>query len=394
MSRQIVMGVDVGTHSVKTVIAHKKEGEIFPSVLGTGISPSHGIRRGYVINLHDVTTSIKNSVRKAENAAKMEIKKAFISAGAVGIEGIRSKGSIAVSRADREITENDLKRALNQSEIQLSRGTSSYLLNREILHNFPLFYKVDDEIIIGSPVGMKGEKLETEALFITSPSQHLNSLVKSAEMAGLSVEDIFADTWATSHTILNTQEKEVGCLLVNIGGDTSSIMVFEEGSPISLEVLSIGSNHITFDIAQGFQILLDEAEQLKLSYGSDASMGKKLSNIIEPRLNDIFELIEGHLNKIKRSKLLPAGIIITGGGANLNNIDETARNILRLPVQLGKARCLNNENDLTDNPAWSVALGICTAALTNTENNPINPEKGLTRKIKKATIQLFKHILP
>jgi cell division protein FtsA len=393
MSRHLVMGIDVGTYATKTVIAEVKKGEIFPYILGSGLSPSHGLRKGCVVNYHDVANSIKNSVRKAQEKTGVNLKNALVSIGGAGIEGIRSKGSIVVSRADHEISENDVKRAINQSEAQLNRASSSYLLNREIIHSFPVSYKVDDELIIGGPTGMKGEKLEVETLFVTGPSQHLNNLVKSMDLAGVTVDDIAIDSWVTSHTLLNQKEKEVGCMLINIGADTSSVMVFEEGTPISMEVFPIGSNHITFDIARGFRILLEEAEKLKTSYGQDASLKRKLTGIIEPRLGDIFELAQGHLIKLKRDRLLPAGVILTGGGSNLSGIEEIAKKSLQLPVQLNQPNLSGTMQEDIKNPIWSVALGLCSIGLSDKEIL-FPPPKGILSKGTKVVVRFLKNFLP
>jgi cell division protein FtsA len=393
MGREIVLGIDVGTSAVKTVIAEKRKGDDCLYILGTGISPGHGLRKGIIINQHDVAVAIKNSVKQAGKTTDVKLKQAFVSVGGIGVEGMRSKGSIVVSRADHEITENDLKRAINQSQTQLNRNSSSYLLNRDILHLFPISYKIDDETIIGNPVGLKGEKLEVETLFITSTSQHLNSLVKSMDLAGIAIEDIVADSWAMSSALLKQKEKEVGCLLINIGGDTSSLIVFEEGGPISTEIFPIGSNHITYDIARGFQVLLDEAENLKISYGPDISLKRKLNTIIEPRLSDIFELVENHLGKIKRAKLLPAGIILTGGGANLAGIEEIAKNSLKLPVQLSQVNWNMDSKTNLNNPLWTVALGLCIIGLDGKNNSIMMPE-GIGQKAKKNLLNLFKNFLP
>ena len=298
-----------------------------------------------------------------------------------------------VSRADHEITENDLKRAINQSKTQLSRNSSSYLLNREILHHSPILYKVDDDQIIGSPVGMRGEKLETETLFTTVLSQHLNSLIKSFDIAGITIEDITSDSWATSHALLSRKEKEVGCLLVNIGADTSSLVVFEEGGPISLEIFPIGSNHITYDIARGFQILLDEAEELKIAYGSDPATKRKLSTIIEPRLNDIFELVENHLSKIKRDQLLPAGIILTGGGSNLTGMEEIAKNSLKLPVRTSSPNLPEGFKNNLNDPTWIVAWGLCLVG-NNEKNDIYDNNIRIFSKIKKPITNILKNFLP
>ncbi|MFC1756875.1 cell division protein FtsA [Patescibacteria group bacterium] len=393
MTREIIMGIDIGTSSVKTIIAERKKTDTMPYILGVGISPSHGLRKGVVVNPQDVSIAIKNSLNQALKTADVTTKNAIVSIGGTGIDGIKSKGSIAVSRADHEISENDLKRAINQSEAELRRSHSAHILNRDILHHFPISYNIDDNSVIGNPVGMKGEKLEVETLFITSLSQHVNSLLKSMDLANVTVEDVVADSMAMSHAILNKKEKEVGCLLVNIGGDTSSIVVFEEGGPISLEIFPIGSNHITYDIAQGLQILIDEADQLKISFGEDATIKRRLNSIIVPRLNDIFELVDGHLNKIKRNRLLPAGVILTGGGANLDGIQEVAKSSLKLPVQLSQPRFSGNSGNIINDPTWSVALGLCYLGLGD-EDSPLVSSKGLSKKAKNVLNKCFKNFLP
>ncbi|MBU1091609.1 cell division protein FtsA [Patescibacteria group bacterium] len=378
MSRKIATGIDIGTSYIKTVIAEKRDGEAGPRVLGCGISSSEGLRRGFVINPCEVSVAIKNSLKKAQDSAGITVKQAFISADGVGILGKRSKGSIIVSRTDREVTKDDIERALQQSKIQLNQNSSSYFLNKDILHNFPISYKIDNELIIGDPLGVKGEKLEVETLFITSSTQYLNNLVKSVELSGVTVEDIAAAPWAMSHALLNQKEKEVGCLIINIGGDTSSVIVFEDGSPISVESFPIGSNHITYDIAKGFQVLLDEAEQLKISsYGSDLSLKRKLNTIVESRLNDIFELTGEHLRQIRNNGILPAGVILTGGGANLNNIEEIARKSLELPSRLSQPMFSENNKGNSDmiNPVWSVAFGLCCAKLEGKNGSTVMNRK-------------------
>ncbi len=383
------MGIDVGTNTVKTVVAERRGDESVPRILATGVSPSHGLRKGFIINYEDVSASIKNSAKQALEKTNVAIKEAFVSIDGGGLEGIRSKGSIVVARADNEITENDVKRAQNQSEAQLNRSSSSYLLNREILHTFPISYKIDDEEIIGDPVGMKGEKLEVETLFATDHSQQVNFLVKSIESAGIKVEDIVAAPWAASYAVLNRKEKEVGCVLLNIGGDASSIIVFEEGGPVSMEILPIGSNHITYDIARAFQVLLNEAEELKISYGNDPAARRRLSSVIEPRLNDIFEFVGNHLNKIQRNGLMPGGIILTGGGANILGADEVAKKILKLPSQLSQNKMPENFGGEAADPLWSTAIGLCCIGLGDKDSLG---KAG--SKVKKTLLKWIKNFVP
>jgi len=391
MAREIVMGIDVGTSAVKTIILEKDRNDVLPVVLGTGFCLTNGMRRGYITEPNEVAKSIIKSVNQARENANLKTKEAFVSIGGAGLSSVRSKGSVMVGRADNEITEGDIKRAISQSETQLNRSSSSYLLNREILHTFPLSFKVDgNPVMAASPVDMKGEKLEVETLFITCLNHHLTSLIKSMENAGIQIADVVAMPYAMSNTLLGPKEKEIGSLLINIGGDTSSVIVFEENSPISSEIFSIGSNHITYDIARGFQIPVDNAEELKISFGEDASIKKRLQSIIEPRLKDIFELVENHLNKINKSGLLPAGAIITGGGANIQNIDEIARKSLTLPVQLTQPKFLEGCRHPVSNPIWSVALGLCLNNLNGPKISPKNFGKGAKNVLGKW----FRLLLP
>jgi cell division protein FtsA len=259
----------------------------------------------------------------------------------------------------------DVKRLFEQCESELAN-----ISNKDVLHKLPLSYKIDGSQVMGRPIGMKGAKLEMEILFITSLSQHVDDLIKAVENIGIAVEDVVAAPYAASFAALTTQQKEVGCILANIGSTTVSIIVFEEGVPISLEVFPIGSTHITNDIALGLQIPIEEAEKVKIDYGSETTSKKKLADIIEARLNDIFDLIEAHLKKISRNGLLPAGIILVGGGSNLISLDEIAKSSLKLPARICKSfennfsrtQGQNSKDYVLTDPAWSIPLGLIIAS--------------------------------
>jgi len=393
LARNIITGIDAGTSAIKVVIAEQKKGENGLHILGVGKKISRGIRRGYAANFDEAAESIKEAVKEAEKMAGFSIKRAYVAAGGISLGSARSKGTVMISRADGEITEYDIKRVLSQSEANLSNSS-----NKRVIHNFPSGFKIDGNIIDGRPEGMKGAKLETDTLFITCLNQHLFDLIKAVEATGVAVDDVIASPLAASFSALTNQQKEVGCVLANIGSGTVSIIVFEDGLPISLEVFPIGSTHITNDIALGMQIPLDEAEKMKINYGSDTVISKrKLSDIIEARLNDIFELIESHLKKINRDGLLPAGIILTGGGSSLVSLEDIAKSSLRLPAKIGTPFQAQNHNETTlsssetsvsvtgnskdqvlGNPEWSVALGLCMIGFSE-EKRGI---KGLSGKNK------------
>lgn len=367
MARKTITAIDAGSSAIRVIVAEKMQNGSL-HILGANQRQSEGIRRGYITNLEDATSVIESAIKGAEKIAGIPIKKAVTGIGGISLSSIRAKGMIIISKADGEITEYDIKRVVSQSEDNLQNFS-----NKSILSTIPLSYKIDNSPIPGRPIGMKGAKLEAEVLFITCLTQHLNDLIKAIEMAGVSVDDIMPSPLAMANTALTKYQKEVGCVLANIGANTVSIAVFEEGLPVSLEVFPIGSTHITNDIALGLQIPLEEAERVKIDYGSEKTpqSKKKLPDIIEARLTDIFDLIEAHLKKINRNKMLPAGIILTGGGSALFNMEDIAKTSLNLPSKIGTfaLRGINHikitaaSNSLKDliinDPAWSVALGLC-----------------------------------
>ena len=222
------------------------------------------------------------------------------------------------------------------------------------------------------------------------------------ESAGVSVDDVVASPLAASYSALTRHQKEVGCVLANIGAGTVSIVVFEEDTPISLEVFPIGSTHITNDIALGLQIPLDEAEKIKIEYDTSSPISKrKLNDIIEARLNDIFELIESHLKKINRNGLLPAGIILTGGGSGLFSLEDIAKASLNLPAKVATPITLNNngvkitgnyKDQVLNDPGWSVALGLCLAEMQDRANERIG--RGPFGGIKSVFKKLGRMFLP
>lgn len=372
MARNIITGLDIGSSSVRAIVIEKKKDETL-HILAAAQKESSGVKRGYITNLDDASKTISATIKSLEKISGMSIKNAIISVGGISLGSFRSKAMIRTTKADGEITDHDIKRLIAQSETGLAN-----MANKKIIHSIPLSFKIDNNIVYGRPTEMKGVKLEVETILITCLSSHLADLVKTVETAGLSVEDIVASPLATSYATLTNQQKETGCVIVNIGASTVSVVVFEDGLPISLEVFPIGSSHITNDIALGLQIPLDEAERIKINYGTEnTSSKKKLIDIIEARLNDIFEMIENHLKKINRNQVLPAGVILTGSGSNLFSMEEIAKASLKLPAKTGVLMPSNNHSititapstnlrdQILNDPGWSVALGLCIFGFNN-----------------------------
>ena len=365
MARKICAGIDIGTYQVKVLIAEETEqnGRTVPKVIGTGFAESRGLRHGYIINQPDVTSAIKHALGQAEKSAGIRIKNAYLSIGGIGLSSITSTGTVAVSRADSEISELDTDKAIETSRSAIPQSAS---INRRIIHTIPAQYRVDGKSVLGArPVGMKGNKLEAKVLFITSLENHLNDLIQAVEEAGIEVTQVIAAPLAASLVTLTKSQKIAGSVLANVGAETVSIVVFENNIPISLETFPIGSNDITNDIALGLKIPLEEAERVKIGAITGATYPKKkLDDIIEARLSDILDLIEAHLKKIGRNGLLPAGIILTGGGSGVSFFEELAKSSLNLPSRIASMNWSGSMREPIKDASWSVVYGLCRIGLS------------------------------
>lgn len=363
MARNIAVGIDIGTYSTNTAVLELENSDKSPKILSLNSYPSAGVRKGNVIEIKEAANSIKESIKSAEGIIGFPIKRGLVSIGGLNLCSVISKGIAAVSRADGEITDNDIKRAVSHSESNLSR-----MANKSIIHTIPLFYKIDGEYAGKNPTGMKGGKLEVETLFIVNLTQNLNNLLKSIELAGIEVSDVVASPVAAGRILLDKRQKEVGSLVLDIGGGTISAAVFEEGLPVYLNSFPFGGDNITNDIALLIQIPLSEAEKIKHLYGKeegkfDKQIQKKLNEIIQARLADAFELTTEHLRKIGRERLLPGGVILTGGGANLPSIANAAKFHLKMNAEVGICAAFETKEKKSFDNKWSVALGLAFIGL-------------------------------
>ena len=391
MAHKIAVGIDIGTYQIKTVVTEESDDPSFPRVLGTGFAEARGIRHGCIISADEAVRCLRQSVAQAEKTSGIKIKRAFISVGGVGLGSVASMGSVIISRADAEIDELDMNKVLEVAEKDIPQ---QMILNRKVIHTIPIQYKLDGKVIIGNPVGMRGVKFEAKVLFITCLEHHLRDLIDVAEEAGIEVIDVMAAPLAASLVTLTKTQKIAGCVLANIGAETLSIAVFENNKPISLEVFSMGSTDITNDIALGFKIPIEEAEHIKLGGLTTSNYPrKKLEDIIEARLEDMFDLIEVHLKKIGRSGLLPAGIIITGGGGGLGIIEELAKHALRLPSKVASILIADNKSPFKD-PSWSVAYGLCVFGINADQNDGSVSLPVSLKKTWKKIVAFFKQFMP
>lgn len=379
MRRNITVGIDVGTYKVKVVVCElvNISGKLMPKIIARGLSESKGLRHGYIINHSDVVRSVKEAVAQAQEISKHKIRKAYVSIGGIGLEGKTSSATTLITRADSQITDTDVDRVLKLSEDNAS------LTNRSIISSIPIEFRVDGSPVLGSPIGLSGNKLEVRTLFITSLKQHLNDLISAIEDADIEVEDIYPSPIASSFVTATKVQKMAGCVLANLGAETVSIVVFENNIPISMEVLPVGSNDITNNIALKMKISLEDAENVKM--GGDFERlhvsRKKLDEVITSKLLDIFDLVEAHLKKIGRNELLPAGIILTGGGSGIATIEDIAKSALNLPSKIASLNFGNGSvGEKIKDSTWAVAYGLCILGFSSDgEKETIN------RQIKKTS---------
>ena len=390
MARKYYTGIDIGTYHVKVVIAAPPENPNLPmQILGTGAAASKGMRYGYIIDTHEATKSVKEAVQRASAASKLPVRSARVALGGLGLDEIRSSGDVTLTASGGIVTDREIERGLKESE----KRVSTKLTNRTIIHTIPLQFRVDGERVFGKPLGLQGTKLSVDTLLVTMLSQHHDDLIEAVEAAGVEVEGVMASPLAASLVTLTKAQKTAGVVLANIGAETLSVIVFDDDIPISVKVFPTGSSDITNTIALSFQIAPTEAEQMKRGAvtGSDISP-KQMSSIVTPRVRDMFLLVNAHLKGIGRHRLLPAGIVITGGGSGLTNASDIARTVLKLPSQLGIAGNLTRTG--TVDAMWAVAYGLCRWAYGEDETAASSSLGEILRRFGDSIKQGLKSLLP
>ncbi len=387
MIRNISIGIDLGSAKTRVVVGEFLKGEKNPKIIGVGENDTKGVRHGYIVNVIDAVNSVKSAIDMAEKTSGIKIKRAFVSIGSTTLRSEISTGSAIISKADGEVTNLDINKALEDCENNLNLG------NKKVIQVFPSSYKLDGKEVLGRIEGMRGTKLEVKAIFVTCSSQHLEDLLEVIAEAGVETIDVIASSLAGSQIALSERQKIVGSGLVNIGSETVSFAVFENDLLMSLHTFSIGSSDITNDIALGLKIPLEKAESIKIQNGSEEVSRKKLDEIIEARLSDIFELIENHLKKIKRNELLPAGIVWIGGGANTPGLEEFSKSALKLPSRIGTTDILGNTKSKLRDPAWFTALGLLTSG-KDTEAYSRSPFMNIMKDLKNSIKSMTKQLMP
>jgi len=373
----LISGLDIGSSNIRLVVAKKAKTSSKPEILSTAFLPSFGIRKGVITDIQEVTDVIKKVLEEGERTCGRPIEHAYVSVGGSHIATTRSCGVAAISRADGEISEEDIGRVIKQAEaISLPR-------NREVIHVIPREFIIDGERGIKDPLGMHGIRLEVETLIIHGSTPFLKNFYKCLEVLGLlDLNKMVLSPLSSSRAVLSKRQKELGVLMLDIGGGTTGMAVFEEGDLLHTAILPLGSSHITNDIAIGLRIPIDIAERIKTEFGSAisseiskmekvefAKMGleeagefsrKEVSAMIEARLYEIFDLVNKELIKIGKAGLLPAGVVITGAGAKLPFLVDLAKKVLKLPAQIGFPREseFGGLVDRIEDPSFSSAAGL------------------------------------
>jgi cell division protein FtsA len=398
-----IVGLDVGTKKVAAIIGEITEDNKIEAI-GIGASESRGLRKGVVVNLDATVNAIKKAQEEAELMAGVEIESAFIGISGAHIKSFNSRGVIAVSGRNREITHEDIKRVINQSK------AVSIPPDREIIHVIPQEFVVDEQDGIKDPLGMSGIKLEVNVHIVTSALTSVQNLRTCIERAGIEAEDVFLNQIAAATSTLTLDEQELGVGLIDIGGGTTEVAIFERGSLWYTAIVPLGGDNFTNDIAVGLRTPIPEAEKIKKKFGCVASplvdeeesievpsvgRGRKpsvlsrqiLADIIQPRAEEIFRLIDNDIKRMGYEKSLNSGVVLTGGTAMLDGLEEVAEEIFDLPIRRGDPTGVGGLVDRVNTPDYATTVGLILYGYNQLE------EKGITKDRKKGLLVKVKNWL-
>ncbi len=380
----IIVGLDVGTTKICAVVGEVVEGNRI-DIIGIGTSPSKGLRKGVVTNIESTVESIKKAVEEAELMAGVEINSVYAGIAGGHIKSFNSRGVIAIK--NKEVTHADINRVIDAAR------AVAIPLDREVLHVIPQEFIIDEQDGIKEPLGMSGVRLEAEVHIVTGAVTSAQNIIKSVNRAGLHVIDIILQPLASSEAVLTSDEKELGVAVVDIGGGTTDIATFVNGSLWHTAVLGIGGNHLTNDVAVGLRTPASEAEKIKVKYGCAlTSMVKEdetievpsvggrpprvvsrqvLSEIIEPRAEEIFSLVQRELKKTGYEELVASGAVITGGAAIMEGMTEVAERIMDMPVRRGMPSNIGGLVDVVSNPMFATGVGLILYAVKDHEKKEV-----------------------
>jgi cell division protein FtsA len=379
MKKQLICAVDIGTSKVATVMAlFDKEEDKVPKIIGFSTSPSLGIKKGLVIDIEKATEAIEKSIEKAEKMAGYKIDKAFVSVGGPHISSLNSHGLVAITNPNQEINEGDVVRVIEAAQAVSLSST------RQIIEVVPCDFTVDGQGGIKNPVGMTGVRLEVDTHIITASQTNIKNIQRCLSDLGIEIEGFVFSGLSSAEAVLTDTEKELGVVLVDIGGGKTDLCLYSEGSLLHSSSLPIGGKHVTNDIAVGLRVSLDSAEKIKIYLSkkmNNLSMKKKISEIdlselklqedvanisiktlideiINPRLEEIFKLIYEEIEKSGLIKSIPSGLVLTGGGALTVGIMDVAKKVIGLPVRVGVPEKVGGLVDEILDPSYATTIGL------------------------------------
>jgi len=384
--KSIITSIDVGTTKICTTIAeYNDNGGI--RVVGVGLSPSHGLHKGLVVNINEAREAIRDSVRKAEQACDYRVESAYVGVTGRHVSSMNNRGVVAITRNDRLVRSDDLKRVLSSAQsIKVPN-------DRRLLHVIPRGYSVDGQTGVKNPVGMHGFRLDVETHVITAAATSIQNMVKCIRGVGLDIDDLVLEPLASSEAVLTEDEKQVGVILADIGGGTTDICIFKDGSIWHSSILPVAGYQLTRDIAIGLGLPFDVAEEMKKRYGSvmpvyESRMESSnpisadghgvsyqdLCDIIRARMEEIMRLILLELPSADYESLVPAGVVFTGGSSNLSGVEALGRDIMRLPVRVGVPAHVYGITDSLRDPAYATSVGLLLWGAKN--YGPAGPKRG------------------
>jgi cell division protein FtsA len=366
----IIVGLDIGTTKICAVVGELADNSI--NIIGIGTHPSIGLRKGVVVNIESTVDSIKKAVEEAELMAGCEISSVYAGIAGGHITGFNSRGIVAIKGP--EITQQDVERVIDAAR------AVAIPMDREVIHVLPQEYMVDEQAGIQNPVGMSGVRLEAKIHIVTGAVTSAHNIVKCANRSGLDVCDIVLEALASGEAVLTEEEKELGTALLDLGGGTTDLAVFSGKNIKHTFVLALGGNNLTNDIAVGLRAPLQEAEKIKIKYGGCVArnihsdemievpgMGGRtprklprqiLGEILEPRMEEIFTLINREIYRAGQENSIPSGVVLTGGSALLTDVTEIAESVFNLPTRLGKPMGIGGLVDVVNNPMYATGVGL------------------------------------
>lgn len=411
---EVITGLDIGSTTIRVAVGQLNPHDNEIHIIGAAEHPAEGINKGVITSIEDAVSSISGAFDKAERMTGIPTERAFVSVNGGHIVSQDSHGVVAVSKADGEVREDDVTRVIEAAQ------TVATPPNYEILHVIPRQFTVDNQANVKDPVGMTGIKLEVDAQIILGLTSQIKNLTKCVYRTGTDIQDLVLGALASSEAVLTKRQKELGVALVNLGGLTTSLIVFEEGDVIHTKVLPVGAGHITNDIAIGLRTSVDIAEVIKAEYGSaspeeinkheeiDLSTidenesgrvsRKEVAEIIEARLEEIFTMVNKELKAIDRHGMLPAGVVLTGGGAKLQGIVDVAKKMFYLPATVGAPKHFKTAIDKIQDPVFATALGLVVwGESLMDDKQPAFSNLAKFSSVSDATVKMkkwFKSLLP